>query len=84
LWAGALDEKARSTARRLTRIRSRDRRAVTSEGTMAKLLFSAWLALLIPAFAPACLAQHHHPPQDAEIHEKFYTTWYIGTQERTN
>lgn len=32
----------------------------------------------------AALAQsaqhHHHPPQDAEIHEKFYSTWYMPDQ----
>ena len=47
---------------------------------MAKLLFSAWLVLLMPAFAPPCLAQHYHPPQDAEIHEKFYATWFMPDQ----
>jgi hypothetical protein len=27
------------------------------------------------AFAPAAEAQHRHPAQDAEIHERFYSTW---------
>jgi hypothetical protein len=21
--------------------------------------------------------EHHHPPQDVQIHEKFYSTWYM-------
>lgn len=30
------------------------------------------LALILPAFA-----QHLHPPQDAAIHERFYSTWMM-------
>jgi hypothetical protein len=30
------------------------------------------------AFSPPSLAQqHHHPPQDEAIHEKFYGTWHM-------
>lgn len=35
-------------------------------------------AALLFALLPMALAQdhgHHHPPQDAEIHDKFYSTW---------
>jgi hypothetical protein len=33
----------------------------------------AVLALLL---SPAA-AEQHHPPQDADLHEKFYSTWYM-------
>jgi len=23
------------------------------------------------------LKKHHHPPQDVQLHEKFYSTWYM-------
>lgn len=26
---------------------------------------------------PAFAQEHHHPPQDAPLHEKFYSTWNI-------
>lgn len=33
-------------------------------------------AALVAAFSFSALAQeHHHPPEDAGIHEKFYKTW---------
>lgn len=25
----------------------------------------------------AAMSQHHHPPQDAQIHEQFYQTWLM-------
>src|SRR3954453_9894963 len=25
-------------------------------------------------------AQHNHPPQDVEVHEKFYSTWFMPDQ----
>ena len=34
----------------------------------------AMLALLV---SPAAAQHHHHPPQDADLHEKFYSTWYM-------
>ena len=24
--------------------------------------------------------EHHHPPQDVQLHEKFYSTWYMPDQ----
>lgn len=40
---------------------------------MRRLLLALVLALLS---ATAALAQdHHHPPADAELHDKFYSTW---------
>lgn len=34
------------------------------------------LALALVAYAGPALAEpHHHPPQDAAIHERFYSTW---------
>lgn len=30
-----------------------------------------WLASLVTSFAQ----EHHHPPQDAQIHETFYKNW---------
>jgi len=26
---------------------------------------------------PAVAQEHHHPPQDVSLHEKFYTTWFM-------
>lgn len=39
------------------------------------------VALALPAFA-----QHNHPPQDAQVHEQFYSTWQMpnGGQPRAN
>ena len=34
----------------------------------------AMLALLV---SPAAAQHHHHPSQDADLHEKFYSTWYM-------
>jgi hypothetical protein len=34
----------------------------------------AWLALLVSS---ASAQGHNHPPQDADLHEKFYSTWYM-------
>lgn len=34
------------------------------------------IALALIAYAAPALADpHHHPPQDAAIHERFYSTW---------
>jgi hypothetical protein len=29
---------------------------------------------------PANAQEHHHPPQDVQLHEKFYSTWYMPDQ----
>jgi hypothetical protein len=34
----------------------------------------AGLALQV---SPAAAQGHNHPPQDAELHERFYSTWYM-------
>lgn len=33
------------------------------------------VALVTAAWLSAASAQHQHPPQDAAIHERFYSTW---------
>jgi hypothetical protein len=37
-------------------------------------------ALLVVASTNAAAQSHHHPPQDAPIHEKFYSTWMMPDQ----
>ncbi len=44
---------------------------------MKKRLIRIGMMLVPLAFASPSLAQHHHPPQDADIHEKFCFT--LGT-----
>jgi hypothetical protein len=34
-----------------------------------------WLFLIIFAMSGAKAQEHFHPPQDAELHAKFYSTW---------
>ena len=34
-----------------------------------------WVAVLWAAFSFPALAQHNHPSEHAEIHDKFYSTW---------
>ena len=41
---------------------------------MRVLLFLLWL--MLPAVAQEG-PTHSHPPQDASIHEQFYSTWYM-------
>ena len=41
---------------------------------MRRLVVVVVFALLLLSSAAA---QHHHPAQDAELHEKFYSTWYM-------
>jgi hypothetical protein len=42
------------------------------------LMLRPMLALAALALVPSpAAAQHHHPPQDAELHERFYSTWYM-------
>ena len=48
---------------------------------MRKVLFRVGIILAPLAIASQCLAQHHHPPQDADIHEKFYRTWRISAHD---
>ena len=40
-------------------------------------LVVAVLALLLSPAAAQQRHEHHHPPQDAQLHEKFYSTWYM-------
>lgn len=46
-----------------------------------KLLMTALILWALPT-----LAQHNHPPQDAQLHEQFYSTWQMpnGGQPRAN
>jgi hypothetical protein len=44
---------------------------------MRKVLFGFGLTFAALTFCSPCLAQHHHPPQDQAIHEKFYSTWHM-------
>ncbi len=37
----------------------------------------ALLTALLASVAPALAQEHHHPPQDEALHEKFYSTWYM-------
>ena len=32
--------------------------------------------------SPQAQTHHHHPPQDAAVHEKFYSTWYMPDNPR--
>jgi hypothetical protein len=38
-----------------------------------------WLSMLIVTFGidPALAQDHHHPPQDEAIHQRFYKTWMM-------
>jgi hypothetical protein len=40
-----------------------------------KGLFAVGMTLAALAFASPSLAEHYHPLQDEDIHEKFYSTW---------
>ena len=48
-----------------------------------KLLIWSFLYYLLAIVAglvfvvSTAVAQHHHPPQDQALHEKFYSTWYM-------
>jgi hypothetical protein len=42
---------------------------------MRQVLFGVGMMLAPLALASPSLAQHHHPPEDADVHEKFYRTW---------
>jgi hypothetical protein len=62
------------TRRLPTNRRSRPAAKKGKEAQMSRhTLVVAALALLL---SPAA-AQHHHPPQDAQLHERFYSTWYM-------
>src|SRR5262245_51618073 len=37
----------------------------------------AYLVVRLVLVASTAEAQHRHPPQDEELHEKFYSTWYM-------
>ncbi len=47
--------------------------AVVLWSTITTLAFGAFLAGEWPAMAQ----ERHHPPQDMELHEKFYSTWFM-------
>jgi hypothetical protein len=42
---------------------------------MRQVRFGVGMMLAPLALASPSLAQHHHPPEDAHVHEKFYRTW---------
>ena len=44
---------------------------------MTIALIRGGVTLAALTFAAAAGAQHHHPEQDAAIHEKFYRTWQM-------
>lgn len=46
------------------------------------LVATVLLCLIVPAWGQS----HHHPPQDAQLHEQFYSTWLMpnGGQKRTS
>jgi hypothetical protein len=44
------------------------------EAQVRSLVVVAGLALLA---SPAAAQGHNHPPQDADLHEKFYSTWHM-------
>src|SRR6185369_3484273 len=46
------------------------------------MLRFAIAAYLIWLFVVAATAQHNHPPQDAQLHEQFYSTWKIPDSGR--
>jgi hypothetical protein len=42
---------------------------------MRQVRFGVGMMLAPLALASPSLVQHHHPPEDAHVHEKFYRTW---------
>src|SRR3954454_16303366 len=48
---------------------------------LARLLLYATALLsalvLYQALMRSAVAQHNHPPQDVQLHEKFYSTWFM-------
>lgn len=40
-----------------------------------RAFLAALVLCVLAAPARAQEAEHHHPPQDMELHEKFYSTW---------
>jgi hypothetical protein len=38
----------------------------------------------VPIGSQASAQEHHHPPQDAALHEKFYSTWMMPDAPRTS
>jgi hypothetical protein len=37
----------------------------------------AYLTMAFVLVVSTAAAQHGHPPEDAALHEKFYSTWYM-------
>jgi hypothetical protein len=46
----------------------------TKEAQVRIFAVAAVLGLLV---SPAAAQHHSHPPQDTDLHEKFYSTWYM-------
>jgi hypothetical protein len=46
----------------------------TKEAQVRIFAVAAVLGLLV---SPAAAQHHNHPPQDTDLHEKFYSTWYM-------
>jgi hypothetical protein len=44
------------------------------------VLFGVGMMLGSLAFASPSLTQHHHRPEDADLHEKFYRTWRMSNE----
>ena len=68
------DQKSSSSSFARLRKNVRVGRA-TNERSRSVRIF-AMVAVLALLLSPAA-AQHHHPPQDADLHERFYSTWYM-------
>jgi hypothetical protein len=41
-----------------------------------------YVAVTAVSVQSAQAQNHHHPPQDAAVHEKFYSTWYMPDNPR--
>ena len=46
------------------------------DGAVAAVFAALAVLVMLLVFHRAAFAQHHnHPPQDATLHEQFYSTW---------
>jgi hypothetical protein len=48
---------------------------------MRKVLFGVAITLAPLALPSPSLTQHRYPPEDADIHEKFYRTWRMSEHD---